>query len=158
VKLVGEGEMVSSTGERNAAGRTNPASQQFVDAFTKVYPQLAEKSPIFAQLRNCIDLAVVAAFIQHQDYYALAKWTPTIFANESKYAVETLNPPKQVESSVTAVWKGSTLVTPIGGGVQIKATEALDPTNLLEDKKEVVEKARSGVDLSHLTADQWWWD
>ena len=158
VKLVGEGEVVGANGTRAAVGRTNPASQQFVDAFTKVYPQLAEKSPIFAQLRNCIDLAVAAAFIQHQDYYGLAKWTPTVFASEEKYAVETLNPPKQVESSVTAVWKGSTLVTPIGGGVQIKATEALDPTNLLEDKKEVVEKARAGVDLSHLTADQWWWD
>jgi hypothetical protein len=158
VKLVGEGEVVDANGTRDVAGKTNPASQQFVDAFTKVYPQLAEKAPIFAQLRNCIDLAVAAAFIQHQDYYGLTKWTPTVFASEAKYAVETLNPPKQVASSVTAVWKGSTLVTPIGGGVQIKATEALDPTNLLEDKKEVVEKARAGVDLSHLTVDQWWWD
>jgi hypothetical protein len=119
---------------------------------------LAEKSPIFAQLRNCIDLAVAAAFIQEQDYYKLANWTPSVFASEEKYPVQTLNPPKQVESSVTAVWKGSTLVTPVGGGVQIKASEALNPTNLLEDKKEVVEKARAGVDLSHLTADQWWWD
>jgi hypothetical protein len=63
-----------------------------------------------------------------------------------------------VESSVTAVWKGNTLVTPVSGGVEIKASEALNPTNLLEDKKEVVEKARSAVDLSRLSADQWWWD
>jgi Protein of unknown function (DUF1598) len=158
VQLVGEGEMVSSTGERNAVGKTNPASQQFVDAFTKVYPQLAEKSPIFAQLRNCIDLAVAAAFIQQRDYYGLAKWVPTVFSSEEKYAVETLNSPKQVESSVTAVWKGNTLVTPVGGGVEIRATEALNPTNLLEDKKEVVEKARAEVDLSRLKPDQWWWD
>jgi Protein of unknown function (DUF1598) len=158
VKLVGEGEMVSSTGVRDVSGTSNPASQQFVDAFTKVYAKLAEKSPVFAQLRNCIDLAVAAAFIQQQDYYGLAKWTPSVFTSEKKYPVETLNPPKQVESSVTAVWKGNTLVTPIGGGVQIKATEALSPTNLLEDKKEVVKKVRAEVELSHLSADQWWWD
>jgi hypothetical protein len=158
VKLVGEGEVVGSNGSRQETGATNPASQQFVDAFTKIYPKLAEKSPIFAQLRNCIDLAVAAAFIQEQDYYGLAKWTPAVFTSEEKYPVETVNAPKQVESSVTAVWKGSTLVTPVGGGVQIQANEALNPTNLLEDKKEVVEKARSEVDLSHLSADQWWWD
>ncbi|HEY4232934.1 MAG TPA: DUF1598 domain-containing protein [Lacipirellulaceae bacterium] len=157
VRLVTEGEMVDASGHRGN-GRQNPASQQFVDAFTKAYPALAEKSPIFAQLRNCIDLAVAAAFIQQQDYYQLAKWTPTVFASEEKYAVETLNPPKQVESSVTAVWKGNTLVTPVSGGVEIKASEALSPTNLLEDKKEAVEKARSAVDLSRLSADQWWWD
>jgi hypothetical protein len=158
VKLVGEGEVVKADGKRDAGKATSPPSQQFVDAFTKVYPALADKAPVFAQLRNCIDLAVAAAFIQQQDYYGLAKWSPTVFNSEDKYAVETLNPPKQVETAVNVMWKGTRAMWPMGGGVQIKATEALNPTNLLEDKKEVVEKARTGVDLSHLSADQWWWD
>ena len=50
-----------------------------MNAFTKVYPKLAERTPVYAQLRNCIDLAVAAAFIQNQDYYGLAKWTPEVF-------------------------------------------------------------------------------
>ena len=56
--------------------RANPASQAFVNAFTKVYPKLAERSPVYAQLRNCIDLAVAAAYIREQDFYSLAKWKP----------------------------------------------------------------------------------
>jgi hypothetical protein len=158
VKLVGEAEVVNRDGKRQASGRGNAASQQFVNAFTKVYPQLAERSPVFAQLRNCIDLAVAAAYIQEQDLYELANWAPSIFTDESKYPVETLNAPKQVASAVNSMWKGMTLVTPIGGGVQMRPRLALEPTNLLDDEDQSVAKARTAVDLSTLGADQWWWD
>ncbi len=158
VKLVGEAEVVSDGGQRSVAKRGNPASQAFVNAFTKVYPKLAERSPVYAQLRNCIDLAVAAAYIRDQDYYSLAKWQPTVFEDEAAYPVETLNPPKQVASAVNSMWKGSMLVTPIGGGVQMRPSEAISSTNLLDDEDQTVAKARTEIDLSHLGADQWWWD
>jgi hypothetical protein len=158
VKLVGEAEVVGKDGQRSAAKRGNPASQAFVNAFTKVYPKLAEKTPVYAQLRNCIDLAVAAAYIRDQDFYSLTKWKPTVFEDESAYPVETLNAPKQVASAVNSMWKGSMLVTPIGGGVQMRPTEAISSTNLLDDEEKTVAKARTEIDLSHLGDDQWWWD
>jgi hypothetical protein len=130
VKLVGEAEVVGKDGQRSAAKRGN----------------------------NCIDLAVAAAFIRDQDYYGLAKWQPTVFYDESAYPVQTFNAPKQVASVVNSMWKGSMLVTPIGGGVQMRPTEAISPTNLLEDEEQAVAKARTETDLSHLAPDQWWWD
>ena len=158
VKLVGENEVVGKDGNRRVAAKGNRASDAFVKAFTKVYPKLAETAPVYAQLRNCIDLAVAAAFIQNQDYYGLVDWRPSVFHSEEAYPVETLNPPQQVESAVNAMWKGNTLVTPIGGGVQMRPTEAVDPTNLLDDEKGKVEEARAEIDLSKLAPDQWWWD
>lgn len=159
VKLVGEDEAVGADGTRHkASGRPNQASDLFVKAFTKVYPQLAKRAPVYAQLRNCIDLAVAAAFIQNQDYYQLANWKPEAFASEATYSVEKLNPPQQVETAVNAMWKGNTLMTPIGGGVQMRPTEAINPTNLLDDKDAKVQEARTAVDLSKLGPDQWWWD
>jgi hypothetical protein len=158
VKLVGEDEAVSQDGKIHKAVRGNPASDAFVKAFTKVYPQLAQRAPVYAQLRNCIDLAVAAAFIQHQDYYQLANWKAETFNNESAINVEKLNPPAQVETAVNAMWRGNTLMTPIGGGVQMRPTEAIDPTNVLEDKDAKVQEARTAVDLSKLKPTQWWWD
>lgn len=158
VRLVGEDEAVSSDGKRHTAAKGNRASDSFVKAFTKIYPRLAERAPIYAQLRNCIDLAVAAAFIQHQDYYQLANWKPTTFNDEKAYAVEKLNPPQQVETAVNSLWKGNTLMTPMGGGVQMRPTEAIDPSNMLEDKDAKVQEARAALDLSKLKADQWWWD
>jgi hypothetical protein len=113
---------------------------------------------VYAQLRNCIDLAVAAAFIQHQDYYSLVAWKPESFASEKAYPVETLNPPEQVETAVNSIWKGHTLLTPVGGGVQMRPTEAVSPTNLLDDEKGAVQEARAAIDLSKLGPDQWWWD
>jgi hypothetical protein len=158
VKLVGEAEVVANNGQRSASKRGNPASQAFVNAFTKVYPDLAQRSPVYAQLRNCIDLAVAAAYIRDQDFYGLAKWEPSVFDDESAYPVETLNPPTQVASAVNSMWKGSMLVTPIGGGVQMRPTEAISSTNLMDDEDHAVAKARTENDLSQLAPDQWWWD
>jgi hypothetical protein len=158
VKLVGEDEVVSKDGTRSRASRVNRASDAFVKAFTKVYPKLAEQAPVYAQLRNCIALAVAAAFIQHQDYYDLAKWTPKAFGDEKAIPTETLNPPQQVESAVNGIWKGNTLAMPIGGGVQMRPTEAVQAENLLEDDGAKVKEARASIDLSKLAPDQWWWD
>ena len=158
VKLVGEDEVVSKDGSRTRARRPNRASDAFVKAFTKVYPKLAEQAPVYAQLRNCIDLAVAAAFIQNQDYYDLAKWTPDTFASETAIPTETLNPPQQVESAVNGFWKANRLVMPIGGGVQMRPTEAVESDNLLEDESSKVKEARAAVDLAKLAPDQWWWD
>jgi hypothetical protein len=158
VKLVGENEVVGKDGKRMTAGGGNSASDGFVKQFTQVYPQLAEKSPVYAQLRNCIDLAVAAAFIQQQDYYGAVNWKAETLRSEQAYPVETLNPPSQVETAINALMKGTTLVTPLGGGVQMRPTLALSSENLMDDENKEVAKARSGVSLSSLKADQWWWD
>jgi hypothetical protein len=158
VRLVGENEVVGKDGSRQVSVGGNRASDSFVRAFTKVYPKLAERAPVYAQLRNCIDLAVAAAFIQHQDYYGLVGWKPDVFHSEEAYPVETLNPPKEVETAVNSLWKGNVLLTPVGGGVQMRPTEAIEPTNLLDDEKGVIEKVRAELDLSNLAPEQWWWD
>ncbi len=158
VKLVGENEAVAKDGTRHKAAKGNPASEAFVKAFTKVYPQLAQRSPVYAQLRNCIDMAVAAAFIQNEDYYDLTGWKAETFNDEKTISVEKLNPPQQVETAVNMMWRGNTLMTPIGGGVQMRPSEALNPANMLEDTDAKVQETRTALDLSKLRPDQWWWD
>ena len=104
---------------------------------------MAERSPVYAELRNLIDLAIAAAYIQQQDYYDKAGWKMEFFGSEKEFPVETYDIPKTVESAVNAIWKGNTLMTPIGGGVTIQPTEALEADNLLADEKgKVVEAPR----------------
>jgi len=158
VKLVGADEVVGADGQRKQAGKPDAASRSFVNGFTKKYPELAEKSPVYAQLRCLIDLAVAAAFLQEHDYYGKANWKPDALLSEDKLAVQTYNSPVQVESAVNAIWKGSQLLTPIGGGVTVRAHEALATDNLLEDKDHKVEKLREEVSVKGLADGQWWWD
>jgi len=158
VKLVGASEVVAATGVRVAGGGQSKASSLYCQAFTANYPQIALRSPVYGQLKNLIDLAVAAAFIQKQDYYGAADWKMGTFGDERQLSVEVFEAPKTVEPASTAVWKGNRLMTPIGGGVEIEPLRAVQSENRLKDDKGTVKQARESVSLDHLATGQWWWD
>jgi hypothetical protein len=157
VKLVGEGELVTAEGRRADGVKSNKASQDFVASFTKSYSELAARSPVYAELRNLIDLSVAAAYIQKADFYGKAGWNMPLLGSEKEFAVENYNSPKQVATAVNAIWKGNHLMTPIGGGVNINAVMALNSENQLADDKGKLSKARSEIKLN-LAKGQWWWE
>lgn len=157
VKVVGEDELVGAGGQRQTSGAVNRASQTFVTGFTQKYPELAERSPVFADLRNLIDLAVAAAYVQKADLYGKAGWNMPIFGDEAKLSVRTYQAPKRVASAVNAIWKGHRLMTPIGGGVSISPPRALESDNLLPDEAGRVARTRQEIRVE-LAEGQWWWD
>ena len=118
---------------------------------------MADRSPVYAGLRNLIDLSVAAAYIQKQDYYGKAGWKMEFFGSEQAMPTEMYNAPKQVESTVATVWRGAKLMTPIAGGVRIEALMAIKPENLLADEQGNVAKHHEDVKLK-LAPGQWWWD
>ncbi len=81
-----------------------------------------------------------------------------VLGEESKYAVQTMNAPQQVDNIMNAVNRGHTLMTPIGGGVTMQPKKALDPQNILPDSEGKVGQAREKIDVKGVAADQWWWD
>jgi hypothetical protein len=157
VKLVGEDELISAEGERQVSGPGNAASKAFSSSFTKVYSELADRAPVYAELRNLIDLAVAAAYMQQQDLYGKAEWKMEFLGDEKNYPVEIYNAPKQVATAVNAIMRGRQLMTPIGGGVQINALMALAPEKRLADSKGKVAKIREQTKIE-LPKGQWWWD
>ncbi|MGD9127598.1 MAG: DUF1598 domain-containing protein [Planctomycetia bacterium] len=157
VKLIGEDEAVLSDGRRTKAATGNQASAAFVRSFTKRYSELADRSPIFAELRNLIDLSVVAAYMQREGLYEKAGWTLGILGDEKKLPVETYNAPEKVMSAVAARWKGRQLMTPVGGGVKIEPTMALQSENLVADPKGQTAAEHGKVKLT-IPKDRWWWD
>ena len=159
VELVGENEIVSANGQRKATGRKGSrASRAFCSSFTKMYNRLAEKMPVFAELRNAIDLSVAAAFIHEMDFYGEANWDLDFFGNESLYPVEKFTAPKSVTPAINAVWKSGQLMTPIGGGVNIQPRVALTSDNMKKDESGNVDKVKKSIDMSDVKSDQWWWD
>ncbi|MCA9248663.1 MAG: DUF1598 domain-containing protein [Planctomycetales bacterium] len=158
VKLVGENELVGADGRRQASGQVDRASHLFTESFTKNYADLAKVAPVYAQLRNLIDMLVATAYIQKYGLYGKAGWSMDWLGSEANYPVETAAAPKQVASAVNSIWKGNRLMTPIGGGVEIRPALALHSENLITDDEGRVEKAQAANDLSQLPADRWWWD
>ena len=158
VKLISEAELVAADGTRRQAARKDGASLRFVEGFTSKYCQLAACSPIYAELRNLIDMSIVAALLQEFDAYGRCAWTPDLFADERRMPVEIHRTPKQVKTAATAVWKGGRLMTPVGGGVHIRPSMVLDEENLLHDDDGSLYRLRVSAPLADLADEQWWWD
>ena len=158
VKLVGADELVQADGTRVGNGVVDRASKTFQQSFTAKYPQLASQVPVYVQMRNLIDMLIVAAYIQDKDYYTQASWDLGLLGNEKILSVEVYPEPKTVDTAVNAVWKGNSLMTPIGGGVEIQPLTALSSQNLLKDEDNVVRKIHERTSVTGLQANQWWWD
>ncbi|MCA9176092.1 MAG: DUF1598 domain-containing protein [Planctomycetales bacterium] len=156
VKLVSENELVQAGGVRVDSKLKDAAAEAFAQSFTNNYGALAKESPVYAQMRNCIDLLIASAYIQQQDFYAQSGWDLGVFANEAEYPVQTLVAPVQVETAVNAIWKGHTLMTPIGGGVNIQPRKAVSEQFVKVDQAGEVAEARQAIQLPK--NDRWWWD
>lgn len=157
VRLIGAAEMVNAQGQRGKRARSNPASMAFCEDFTSKYDEIAQAVPVYAQLRNLIDLSIAAAHIQKQDYVTQAGWDMGVLLDESRLPVETHTAPHQVETAVNAVWKGTQLVTPLGGGVAIQPKKALGEEFVRTDVKGDLLKPRQAV-TPKTDATAWWWD
>ncbi len=158
VKLIGQDEYVSRDGSRMKTKNKNRASQVFTTQFTKKYNDLASKTAIYDDLRSMFDLAIVAAYIQHQDYYGMSGWDMELLGDEDKFSIENYEAPKQVETAVNAVWKGNLLMTPVGGGVNIQARQAVKATNMKYDEQGKIKTTHKAVAPTALKDGQWWWD
>jgi Protein of unknown function (DUF1598) len=158
VKLVGEDERVDRSGNRSKSGKgSDPASKGFTDEFTEKFEKLADVTPVFYDMRNLFDLSVCAAFIQAQDLYASSGWGLGCFRNEDGFSVEGYQSPKQVETAVNAIWRGSRLMTPIGGGIHISAKKLAKGESMELDSTLADTQEKSSAP-ANLAANQWWWD
>lgn len=158
VQLVGEAERVMGDGQRVTAGRTNRASEAFTKEFTEKYSLIASRVRVYAELQQLIDLAIAAAYIQEQDFYTQAEWTMPILGSEMKLPVETYTAPEQVETAVNAIWRGNTLMTPLGGGVSVQPRVALNSKHLQVDTSGENDDMKDIAGPKNLQNGQWWWD
>ena len=158
VQLQGEDKVIGPDGKLlDSDGKPGKASRTYTTNFTRKYPEIADKSPVYAQMRSVINLLIAAAFLRTDDVYGRVGWEPGIFADETALPVETLANPKQAQCVANSVWKGTRLFTPAGGGVSIQADEALLPENLQPDTGAKLGSLHEQL-LHDAPDDRWWWD
>jgi hypothetical protein len=107
-------------------------------------------------MRNLFDIAVAAAYIRRQDFYAQTHWQAATLRDEHSISIATLPAPKKVECVVNAVWRGNRLLSPAGGGVSLIPDEALDPKRITKDADGKL--AGRQKSLPAPLAEAWWWD
>lgn len=132
------------------------AARAYANSFTELYEQISQRRPVFAQLRNAIDLLVLTAWIAKNDGYQKTGWQPDLLVDEARLPASELADIKHAPSVANAVWKGNLLVLPVGGGVSIQASEALAVDNLIGDDKHEIQPVLDSIKIP--ANSRWWWD
>lgn len=152
VRCMTENDFLDATGAARPTGHADPVSQRWADLMTNHYDELALADPVFGQLRNCMDLAVVAALIvKHRLMAKAGESFPLLLGAQGELPTVTLDAPKQVATSATLARKGRRTVI-AAGGVQIDPWTATEKTQKDPNLAQVHRKATSNAPTA------WWWD
>ena len=72
IKTLTEEEQIAADGSVSQKGKADPIAKKWADTFTSKLEELSVKDPVFGELRNIMDLCVVAAIIQSNGLQELA--------------------------------------------------------------------------------------
>lgn len=120
VKAMAETDFFDATGARRESRPADPASQRWADTLTQRYDELAQAAPVFGELRNCMDLAIVAAVVVGHDLTERAQVDLPMLMGTAGVEAAEFPAPKHVQSKATVAKKGRNWMIACGG-VQINA-------------------------------------
>jgi hypothetical protein len=158
VKVESENEHLTAEGAQIHTGESDGLNRKFAHDFTAHFDALCRKYPIYAELRNLFDLALVGALVHEEGLADKVGWHLTCFGDPKAFAVELGETPKEVETVVNGrVINGRIIVAGVSGGVRVH------PASLV--RRQAIEISRDGsLGNERSTAtrkpsgDNWWWD
>ena len=154
VKALTEDSFFNKDGQSvRRKGKTNKFAKQWADQMTKRYDELSKEEPIFRDLRNIMDLSVVAALISRENLLERASLEiPAIQSKESYVSVPAVNVPKSVPSQCGFVKFRNSWVVSVSGGVQV------DSWAVASNLQTVANVAEAQENAAKRTTNRWWWN
>ena len=130
-----ESDLLAKGGVKRGRGVADGIAKKWCAAMTTHYDALAAHQPVFADLVNCIDLAVVAALIQGRQLDRRAGLDLTPLLDAETLPVPAYRVATSVPTVATKLRKGNGWVVTASGGVQFQpwafATETVEATELV---------------------------
>lgn len=158
VKCLSENELLSQSGERIATGKAEPINQLFAENFTSNFDDLARREPIFADLRNVFDLALVASLLHHERLDEIVNWDGGVFAPAGSYRPTAYPVPRECETVVNhRVYNGRDVVVQVAGGVRADVGAILRDGDLQQVQPRLAGVADNAA-APELPIGRWWWD
>jgi hypothetical protein len=148
VQTLTQEDAFDAKGERRHTNKNNTLAKRWADMMTKEFSALAVSDPVFADLQNCMEMAVVSALILKERLPEKAGNSfPTLFTS-TDLKTEVYNVPTQVPSVASLVRKTYS----VSGGVTINSWAIADNAKTDDSVASLRDKAAS---KSHAT---WWWN
>ena len=148
-----ENELANANGERTRQGKADPLAEKWCGLMTEHYAKLAAVQPIFAELQNCIDLAVVATLVRSRQLDQRAGLDLSLLLDQRAVPLVGYDVPKAVPTLASAMRQPRGWVVTASGGISFQpwefATSFADDRSLAEPRVAALDARPEG---------QWWWD
>lgn len=171
VQVMSETEFLARDGERVRSGKSTAPTARFAAGFTKEFEAMQAKYPIYAELRNVFDLALVASLIREEGLDDSIEWNLTHFGSASDnnvdvYQVEEAAVPRSVETvmnhrTIDSRKDGRRLrhtIIGVSGGVVADTRPLIQSDNIKLDSYGLMRVEQSTAEPTSLSHHQWWWD
>lgn len=153
IKAMSEDQYLTKSGDRVGTGSANKTAEKWANLFTEKYDELCSTSSVFGDLRNVIDLNVVAAIIRSQRMEETVGCNLNLLcgADVSKLPTPQWQVPKTLDAQCSFVRGQAGWTISASGGVEINSWKIVADAKADDSVKATYTKASS-------TGENWWWN
>lgn len=133
VKTLTEREHFTADGGRKGVGKKDPRALKWASNMTKRYDDVAKTVPVFAEAKNCMDLALAAALIYYKGLPQKSGFSLDALTDASVVSLPAYPAPKKVPGfSLKRVSNRRGDTVSVTGGISINPWETVE-SNAAED-------------------------
>ncbi|MFN3192181.1 MAG: DUF1598 domain-containing protein [Aureliella sp.] len=151
IKAMTEEQFVDASGVRSQSGRSSKAAQAWADNFTSKFEELCKTNSAFGDLRNVMDLNIIATVITAHDLESVAGCNLSLIRGE---AVETpaYATPKTIAPHCSFVRGAAGWTVSASGGIEI------NPWKLVSTESKMDKSIGSVRSSARQASAKWWWN
>jgi hypothetical protein len=159
VQVLSENEMLTARGQQIHTGQSEPVNQEFASRFTEHFEELAAKYPVYADLQNIFDWALVCALLKTEHLADRANWHQTCFHDAEQYHVVLGQAPTSVESVINhRIVNGKHILVGVSGGVVAEPWSIVNASAIDTEGYGKLKAERARSKTPELPTTGWWWD
>ena len=153
VKTLTQESHFDKDGNRKTTEKQNIFAAQWAELMTQKFDELSAAEPAFRELRNVMDLSVIAAIIKGEQLSEkVGLELPAILGLTDVVTTPSWTVPKSVPTQCSFVKLSRSWLVSASGGVQ------LDSWAVASNTETVVELASVGSRAIERSSDRWWWN
>ncbi|MDP7277571.1 MAG: DUF1598 domain-containing protein [Planctomycetaceae bacterium] len=159
-QVMAQEELLGAGGKRIDATVTRVTTRQFAKIFTEKFPLLADRSPVFAQLQNLIDLTILVALLHKEQLPKRVGWSMEFFLSAERARLARGETPTRIASIYNTRTVGSRLILGlVSGGVVLTPRQTIQriPTRVTDDEQFSLRRRQARATTAP-TTHPWWWD
>ena len=158
VQCLSEDQFVNDDGSRKATGKARRPNAEFARLFTEHLPALAQQDPVFADLENVFDIAVVSALLHSHGLAQHVGWMPQAFAANGDFQTASVDVPAELMTAAASrVYEDRSIVIQVAGGVRGDVGSVVNDEANFRSDEELAARVSEATPVGQQN-NRWWWD